>query len=321
MDLTILSRSPGIYSTRRLCEAGSARGHNVRVLDPLNCEILVDAARATLFYLRQPVPPSTVVIPRIARSVSAYGLAVLHQYELAGTPVVNSATAIAQSRNTMGCLQLLSAGGIAIPATVAASKASDLKAMVDLVGGVPVLVKVLQAGMNTQVMVCQSLQSMEAAMDAILGLGHHVVIQQYAADRKDRDIRALVVGGEVVAAIRKRPQSGRLSRSLLRGATLEKVKLPGAYRELAVEATRLVGLEVAAVDMLDLAEGPRVFEVNSSPSLKELEEATRKDLAGAIVQHAEQLAERASAPTAAGSGRGKRSKAAQRRPRRGQARM
>jgi ribosomal protein S6--L-glutamate ligase len=298
MDLTLLSRSTAIYSTRRLMEAGSARGHNVRVLDPMRCEMYLGAKAASLFYQRQSLPPAQVVIPRIAQSINAYGLAVLNQFELRGIPVVNPANAIAQSRNKMRCLQLLSAHGIPIPATVMATSAADLKAMVDLVGGVPVMVKVLQGGDRQGVMVCQSLQSMEAALEALLGLGHNLIVQQYVLDRKGRDVRALVVGGEVVAAARRRPKSGRLYRTLARGATLERVELSAEFQRIAVRAAELVGLEVAAVDMLDLTDGPRVFEVNSSPGLKELEQASQKDLAALIVARAERLAERSPARVA-----------------------
>ena len=292
MDLTILSRSTAIYSTRRLMEAGSARGHNVRVLDPLRCEMHLGGKAASLFYQRQSLPPAQVVIPRIAQSINSYGLAVLNQYELRGVAVVNPSSAILQSRNLMRCLQLLSAHQIPIPATVMASSASDLKAMVDLVGGVPVMVKVLQGGDRQGIMVCQSLQSMEAALEALLGLGHNLIVQQYVMDRKGRDVRALVVGDEVVAAARRRRKSGRMYRSRSRVATNEKVRLSPEFQRLAVRAAQVVGLNVAAVDMLDLADGPRVFEVHSSPSLRELEATSGHDLADLIVAHSEVLAER-----------------------------
>ena len=290
MNLTLLSRSAAIYTTQRLMEAGAARGHNVRVLDPLHCEMYLDGKRAHLFYERADLPASDVVIPRIAQSIAPYGLSVLNQFELRGTPVLNGSGAIATARNKMRCLQLLAASGIAIPSTVMASSASDLKAMVELVGGVPVLVKVLQGGDKQGVMVCQSLQSMEAALEALIGLGHNLLIQQYVLDRKGRDIRALVVGGEVVCAARRRPRVGKMARTLAWGANLKSIDLPCDFQRLAVEAAKVVGLEVAAVDMLDLTDGPRIFEVNASPGLKELEESCGRDLAEAIICHAERVA-------------------------------
>ncbi|MHB8879207.1 MAG: RimK family alpha-L-glutamate ligase [Myxococcaceae bacterium] len=288
MKITVLSRSATIPSTRRLVEAARARGHKVRVLDPVKIEMHLDGRSANLYYRRKKLRSTDVVIPRIAQSVSNYGLAVVTQFALRGVPIMNSATAIAQSRNKMRSLQLLSANGIDIPATVMARDAADLKAMVSLVGGVPVLVKILQGQDKTGVMVCESLQSMEAALEAILGLGHNLVVQQYVK-KTGHDIRVLVVGGEVVAAVRRRARVGRLSHTLIRGARLEKIDPTPAQRRTAIAAARLVGLEVAAVDLLDVKGGPKVFEVNSSPSLTEMEKATGMDLAGAIIARAESL--------------------------------
>jgi len=290
VNLTILSRSPDIYTTRRIMEAGASRGHNVRVLDPLRCEMHLDGKRAHLFYERAELPATDVVVPRIATSIAPYGLSVLNQFELRGTPVLNGSGAIATARNKMRCLQLLAAHGIPIPSTVMASTASDLRAMVALVGGVPVLVKVLHGNDRQGVMVCQSLQSMESALEALIGLGHTLLIQRYVLDRKGRDIRALVVGGAVVAAARRRPKMNKLARTLVRGAKLDRVELAPEFQAMAVEAARIVGLEVAAVDMLDLTDGPRIFEVNASPGLKELEEVSHADLAEEIVLHAERAA-------------------------------
>jgi len=292
MNLTIVSRSPEIYSTRRIMEAGAARGHNVRALDPLRCEMHLDGKEAHLFYERESLPPSDVVVPRIASSIAPYALSVLNQFELRGRPVLNGSSAIATARNKMRCLQLLASRGIPIPSTVMASTAQDLRAMVALVGGVPVLVKVLQGGDRQGVMVCQSLQSMESTLEALLGLGHDLVIQQYALDRRGRDIRAVVVGDRVVSAARRRPQVNKLSRTLARGAKLDALTLPEPFARLAVEAAQCVGLQVAAVDMLDLTDGPRIFEVNASPGLRDMEEATGDDIAHAIVVLAERAVER-----------------------------
>jgi ribosomal protein S6--L-glutamate ligase len=288
MKITILSRSAKIPSTRRLVEAALARGHQVRVLDPVKVEMHLDGRSANLYYRRKRLRECDVVIPRIAQSVSNYGLAVVTQFALRKVPIMNSATAIAQARNKMRSLQLLSANGIDIPATVMARDAADLKAMVSLVGGVPVLVKILQGQAKAGVMVCESLQSLEAALEAILGLGHNLVVQQYVK-KSDHDVRVLVVGGKAIAAVQRRARAGRLSYTLIRGARLEPIALTPAMRRIAIEAARLVGLEVCAVDLLDVKGGPKVFELNSSPSLTEMEEATGIDLAGAIIRRAEEL--------------------------------
>jgi ribosomal protein S6--L-glutamate ligase len=287
MKITILSRSASIPSTRRLVEAGRARGHQMRVLNPGRVEMHLDGGRGNLYYKRKKLPGCDVVIPRIAQSINSYGLAVVNQFHIRGVPLMNTAQAIAQSRNKMRSLQLLSANGIGIPATVMARDAADLKAMVGLVGGVPVLVK-LQGQEKNGVMVCESLQSLEAALEAVLGLGHNLVIQQYVK-HKGQDVRVLVVGGRAVAAVRRRPRVGRLSHTLIKGARLEGTELTEAWREVAERTARLVGLEVAAVDLLDVKGRPKVFEVNSSPALPDMEAATGMDLATPIIERAEAL--------------------------------
>lgn len=289
MKATILSRSASIPSTRRLVEVGRARGHRMRVLNPLRVQMHLDGGSATLYYDRKKLAPADVVLPRIAQSISTYGLAVVNQFGLARVPLVNHAQAIAQSRNKMRSLQLLSAHGIGIPATVMARDAAHLKEMVGLVGGVPVLVKLLQGQEKHGVMVCESLQSLEAALEAVLGLGHNLVMQEYVKS-SGQDVRVLVVGGEAVAAVRRKPRAGRLAHTLIKGARLEAIALSPGHRATAEKATRLVGLEVAAVDMLDVQGQPKVFEVNSSPALPEMEAATGMDLATLIIERAEALA-------------------------------
>ncbi len=288
MKITILSRSATIPSTRRLVEAARARGHRVRILNPVKVEMHLDGRSANLYYQRKKLAACDVVIPRIAQSVSNYGLAVVNQFALCGTPVLNSAQAIGQARNKMRSLQLLSANGIDIPATVMAQDAADLKAMVSLVGGVPVLVKLLQGQERHGMMVCETLQSLEAALEAILGLGQNLVVQQYVK-KTGHDVRVLVVGGKAVGAVRRRARVGRLTRTLLRGARLEPTELTDGQRRAAVQAANLMGLEVAAVDLLDVKGRPKVFEVNSSPGLTEMEEATGLDLAALIIGRAEEL--------------------------------
>jgi ribosomal protein S6--L-glutamate ligase len=313
MKITVLSRSASIPSTKRLLEAARARGHKARVLNPVRVEMHLDGRSANLYYQRKKLSPCDVVIPRIAQSISNYGLAVVNQFAMRGIPIVNSAQAIAQSRNKMRTLQLLSANGIDIPATVMARDAGDLKEMVGLVGGVPVLVKLLQGQERHGVMVCESLQSLEAALEAILGLGHNLVVQQYVK-KTGHDLRVLVIGGKAVAGVQRRPRVGRLSATLNRGARLERITLSPAQREAAEGAARLVGLDVAAVDLLDVQGAPKVFEVNSSPALPEMEAATGMDLASLIVEQAEQRVLQGSqrppkdarAPAAAPPGKGAR---------------
>ncbi len=295
MHLTVLSRSAGILTTRRIVEAARARRHVARVVDPLSVEMRLGRDGPEIFLRGSPFPATDVVIPRIAASVSQFGLAVVNHLQLLGLPVLNGAPAIGLARNKMRVLQLLSASGVPVPRTVLASEPSGLHEMVRHVGGLPVLVKLLRANERTGVIVCETRQALESALEAILRLGQNTMVQQYVRGRRGGDLRAFVVGGKVVAAVRRRPRVGRLSRNLGQGARFEAARLAPAAERAAADAARVIGLEVCAVDMLDAPDGPRVFEVHSSPGIREAEEATGVDLAGAIVERAAELAG-ASAP-------------------------
>lgn len=290
MHLTILSRSSALFTTRRILDAARIAGHRARVVDPLRCEIYLAQDDSRLLYRQKPLPRMDVCIPRIGQSVQGYGLAVLDQLARQGVPALNDALAISRSRNKIRCLQHLSAHGVPVPATVLANDAREIKEMVSMVGGCPVLLKLLRGGERTGVMVCETPQSMEAALEALLALGHFVLVQEYVRDRKGRDLRALVVGGRVVGAVRRVPRVGRLGRTLQAGARFEAARLRPELAKLAVRTAELVGLEVAAIDMIDGRDGPKVFEVNSSPGIQEIEHATGVDAARAIVERAAELA-------------------------------
>jgi ribosomal protein S6--L-glutamate ligase len=290
MKLVVLSRSRRISSTKRLVEAARARGHAIKVLNPLDVELYLDSDQVELLHHRKRVGRVDVVIPRIAASIASYGLPVVDQFETRGAKVLNSARAIGQSRNPARCLQILASSGLSIPATVMARDAKELLAMVGLVGGMPVLVKLLEGAERRGLMVCESEQSLEAALEAVLGLGHNIVMQEYVK-RTGRDVRVFVIGGTAVAAVTRVPKPGRLSRTLSRIARLEPLTPSDEIRAAAEKAATICGLEVCAVDLLDLKKSaPKVFEVNASPSLPEMELATGVDLAAAIIARAEVIA-------------------------------
>lgn len=291
MKLVVLSRSRSIPSTRRLVEVAKARGHHVKVLNPLDVELYLDGRRVELLHRRKRVGRVDVVIPRIAASIATYGLPVLEQFETRGAKILNTARAIGQSRNPARCLQALASRGIAIPATVMARDSKELMAMIGLVGGVPVLVKLLAGAERRGLMVCESEQSLEAALEAVLGLGHNIVMQEYVK-RAGRDIRVFVVGGKAVAAVTRVPKAGRLSRTLARFARLDALTPSDEVRTTAEKAAIICGLEVCAVDLIEFKKSPpKVFEVNASPSLPEMELATGVDLAAAIIGRAEEIAQ------------------------------
>jgi ribosomal protein S6--L-glutamate ligase len=291
MHLTILSRGTGVHTTRRLVEASRQLGHRVRVLEPSRVQMGLGVGAAGLFLEHRPLGRTDVVIPRIAPSVHVYGLALVNQFDLAGTAVLNDAQSIANVRNKMRLMQLLTREGILVPKTVMGRGALELRAMAALVGGVPVVVKLVQDPESFGVIVCESEQSLEAALETVLSMGHNLMVQRYVKPGEGRDLRALIVGGEVVAAVRRQAAGGKVRRSLLSGARFTAAKLSKDEARIAVDAARVVGLEVAAVDLLDLRHGPpRVFDVHSSPGLRELEDATGDDLAVPIVERAVALA-------------------------------
>lgn len=294
----MLSRSRSVPSTRRLVDAATARGHTVRVLNPGGVSVHLDGRRARLLYRQRRLRPPDVVIPRIAASIASYGLPIVEQFEAHGALVLNSARAIGRSRNPARCLQRLASAGLDVPATVLSRDAGDLRAMVESVGGVPVLVKLLQGAEKRGVMVCESQQSLGAALEALLGLGHDLVMQEYVR-RAGRDVRVFVVGGQALAAVSRIPRPGRWSRTLSRYARLEAASLTAPLQAAAERAATLCELEVCAVDLLELKSGRvKVFEVNASPALPEMERTTGVDLAGAIIARAEALALARPAPVA-----------------------
>jgi ribosomal protein S6--L-glutamate ligase len=289
MKVVILSRSSSIPSTRRLVEAARERGHTVRVMNPAHVSVHLDHKGSHLRYHQKILKVPDVVIPRIAASIASYGLPVLEQFSVHGAVTMNSAYAIGLSRNPARCLQKLSANGIDIPSTVLARDAQELKAMLPLVGGVPVLVKLLAGTERRAVMLCETEQSLEAALEAVLGLGHDIVMQEYLRTA-GRDLRVFCVGGKALAAVSRVPRSGKASRTLQRFARLERCVLSEPVRQAAEAAAKLMELEVGAVDLLEVKSGPpRVFEVNPSPSLPDMEAATGIDLATAIIERAEAL--------------------------------
>lgn len=293
MKIVVLSRSKSIPSTRRLVEAAKARGHSVKVLNPVGVSVHLGRGRTELSYRQKRVATPDVVIPRIASSIASYGLAIVDQFAAQGSVILNTARSIGLSRNPARCLQRLSAAGLDVPATVMSREVSELQSMVDEVGGVPVLVKLLQGSERRGIMVCESRQSLEAALEAILGLGHNIVMQEYVR-KAQRDVRVFVVGGRALAAVARIPRPGRLSRTLSRFARLEPCALTEPLREAAEAAAKLTELEVCAVDLLETAASSaagraRIFELNASPALPEMEAATGVDLATAIIERAEAL--------------------------------
>ncbi|MBI5546442.1 MAG: RimK family alpha-L-glutamate ligase [Deltaproteobacteria bacterium] len=261
------------------------------VLDTLKCNIVLEKGRPQVFYGKHEVPPPDVVIPRIGASITAYGLAVVNQFDMMGVPLLNNSVPIARSRDKLRCLQLLARFGLTIPKTIMAHHRMDVPTLVEQVGGLPVIVKLLQGTQGIGVMIATTLDEVETLLNTFWDLGHDILLQQFIEESQGRDVRALVVGDQVVAAMRRQAKAGEFRSNIHRGGEGTPIELPADYADAAVKAAQIVGLEVAGVDMLESKRGPMLMEVNSSPGFEGIEGATRLDVAGTIVRHAVKFAE------------------------------
>src|SRR5262245_2875274 len=287
MRIAILSRKPTLYSTRALVEAGEARGHEVRVLDTLQFDVRISRGKPGLLYKGEPVGPVDAVIPRIGASITFYGLAVVRQFEMMGVYCLNESQAIARSRDKLRSLQLLSRHDIGLPPTVFTQQAEHVISCIERVDGPPVVVKLLQGTQGIGVVLAETAMAAHSVIEAFHGLEQNILIQKFIKEADGSDIRALVVGRKVVAAMRRQAVSGEFRSNLHRGGTAKKVRLPAEYRRTALAAARCLGLTVAGVDLIESDQGPMVMEVNSSPGLEGIQKTTSVDVAAAIIEHIE----------------------------------
>src|SRR5271169_2483824 len=289
MRLLVLSRNATLYSTSRLVLAARARGHDVSVADPLDFRIVISKGRPSLYLGDSPAPNVDLVLPRIGASITNYGLAVVRQFDLMGMPVLNTALAIARSRDKLRAMQLLTRRNIDVPITVCARTPDSIEQAMALVGGTPCIVKLQQGAQGIGTMIAETPQAVTSLLETLWAMGQDIILQEYIAEAKGRDLRAIVVGGRVIASMRRQAKAGEFRSNLHRGGRGERVALAAEYRRAAVAATRVMGLEVAGVDMLETREGPKILEINSSPGLEGIERASGIDVAEAIVQHAERF--------------------------------
>lgn len=288
LRIAILSRTVGSYSAQRLKEACLRHGHEVRLLNPLNFSLLVETGSPMLSYRERPLAEYDAVIPRIGASVSAYGTAVVRQFELMGIFTLNSAQAIAASRDKLRALQALSANGIAVPTTAFVRDRLGIRHAVDQVGGAPVVIKLLEGSQGVGVMLADTKPAAEAILETLVLSRQSAIVQKFVGESRGRDLRALVVGGRVVAAMERRAATPDEFRSNLhRGANTFRTRLSAELESIAVRATQIMGLRVAGVDLIESDAGPLVLEVNSSPGLEGIEGATEIDVAEHITRHLE----------------------------------
>jgi ribosomal protein S6--L-glutamate ligase len=287
MRLVILSRQPALYSTRVLVEAARKRGHVARVLDTLQFDIHVSKRGPELFYQGEPVGKVDAVIPRIGASITFYGLAVVRQFEMMGVYCVNESQAIARSRDKLRSLQILSRHNIGLPPTVFTRQAEHVADCIERVEGPPVVVKLLEGTQGIGVVLAETQRAASSVIEAFHGLDQNILIQKFISEARGADVRALVVGRRVVAAMRRQAVAGEFRSNIHRGGSAKKVRLSPESRKMALAAARVLGLRVAGVDMIESAEGPMIMEVNSSPGLEGIQKATAVDVAEAIIEHIE----------------------------------
>jgi len=287
MKIAILSRNPKLYSTRRLVEAAQQRGHEVRVLDVLRCYMNITSLRPSIHYKGEDLTGFDAVIPRIGASVTFYGTAVLRQFEMMGVYPLNESVAITRSRDKLRSLQLLARKGIGLPVTGFAHSPDDVQDMLKMVGGAPAVIKLLEGTQGIGVVLAETEKAAESVIEAFMGLRANILIQEFIQEAGGADIRCLVVGGRVVAAMKRQGKEGEFRSNLHRGGSAVLVKLTPEERSTAVRAAGIMGLNVCGVDILRSNHGPLVMEVNSSPGLEGIEHATQKDVAGMIVQFIE----------------------------------
>lgn len=285
MKLAILSRSTRCYSTRRLREAAQQRGHRVRVLDTLKFAIDLRPGEPDLFYRTKQLEHYDAVLPRIGSSITYFGTAVVRQFEQMDVFCANSSFGIMNSRDKLRSLQILSRHQIGIPQSTFVKDRKDVLPAIERVGGAPVIIKLLEGTQGVGVILADTVQIAQAIIETLQSTRQNVLIQKFVAESKGKDIRAFVVGDQVVGAMRRMAQGQEFRSNVHRGGSTEPIVLDEDYAETAVRATQILGLRVAGVDMLEGADGPQVMEVNSSPGLEGIEQATRLDIAGAIIDY------------------------------------
>ncbi|MCG5530383.1 30S ribosomal protein S6--L-glutamate ligase [Halorhodospira halochloris] len=287
MKVVILSRNPRLYSTRRLIEAIEARGHEARVIDPLRCYMNIATSNPEIHYKGEKLENFDAVIPRIGASITFYGTAVLRQFEMLGTYPLNESQGISRSRDKLRALQLLSREGVGMPATGFAHSPDDTDDLIKLVGGSPVVIKLLEGTQGIGVVLAETRKAAASVIQALRGLKAHFLVQDFVEEAGGADIRCLIIGGKVVAAMKRQGGEGEFRSNLHRGGSAELVKISPRERGTAVKAAKVLGLNVCGVDILRSNSGPVVMEVNSSPGLQGIERATGKDVAGLIIDFIE----------------------------------
>jgi len=289
MKIALLSRNRKLYSSNRIIEAAKARGHEVIVIDVLRAYMNIASHKPSIHYKGAPVEGVDAVIPRIGASVTAYGTAVLRQFEMMGVVSLNESVAITRSRDKLRSMQLLSRKGIGMPLTGYASRPDDIKDMIRMVGGAPLVIKLLQGTQGIGVVLAETQKAAESVIEGFMGVHADILVQEFIKEAGGADIRCFVIDGKVAATMKRQGAEGEFRSNLHRGGSSTLIKITPEERSTAVRAAAIMGLNVAGVDLLRSNHGPVVMEVNSSPGLEGIEGATGKDIAGMIITNLEKL--------------------------------
>lgn len=283
MKIAILSRNKQLYSTQALYEAGIARGHEMQVIDYVRCHMEITSMRPAIFLGSQKLEGFDAIIPRIGATYTFFGCAVVRQFEMMNVYSVNESVAISRSRDKLRSLQLLARKGIGLPVTGFAHDPRATDALIDQVGGAPLVIKLLEGTQGVGVVLAETRQAAESVIEAFRGLNANILAQEYIKEAKGADIRCLVIGGKVVASMKRQGKEGEFRSNLHRGGTATAIKITPEERSTAARAANILGLNVAGVDLLRSNHGPLVMEVNSSPGLEGIQTSTGKDIAGMII--------------------------------------
>ena len=290
LEIVIMTQGPELYSTTRLAAAARRAGHGVSHLNPTRCTIDLSAAGATVLYNGERiVQPIDVIVPRIGASITRHGLTILRQFQAAGIQVLNNSSGIGASRDKLWALQRFASEELPIPRTAYARGADDLHECIGTVGGPPVVLKLLQGTQGIGVMRCDTVASAESVIDVLARLHQPIIVQEYVEEANGSDIRAIVVGEEVVAAMRRKGKDDDFRSNIHRGGTAEMIELEDDVKRICIDACKALDLRFAGVDLLESKRGPLIIEVNSSPGLEGIEAATGVDVAGAVIEDLEQL--------------------------------
>ena len=294
MKIAVLSRNPSLYSTQRIVEAGRARGHEMKIINYLRCYMDITARRPKVKYQGQALVGFDAIIPRIGASRTFYGTAVVRQFEVAGVFSANESQAISRSRDKLRSLQLLAREGIDLPVTSFAHHTKDSRELIDIVGGPPLVIKLLEGTQGLGVVLVETISAAQSVIEAFRGLDANILVQEFVKESRGEDIRAVVIGHKVVASMLRKGPPGEFRSNIHRGGAAEPIKLSPAERRAALSAVRALHLNIAGVDMMRSDRGPLVLEVNSSPGLEGIEEASGKDVARAMIEFVEKNAHKGS---------------------------